>query len=373
MQITHKFRLYPSKKQEEKLLWTLEKCRFTYNLLLENLNKQDKPDRLKLQSMLPSLKNKYPELKNVYSKVLQYECYKLFSNLKALSRLKKNGKKIGKLRFKSKNRLKTFVYNQFGFKLIKTGKRLNKLHLSKIGDIPIRQHREINGKIKQIIIKRYSSGKWYAMLCVEKQTHKQKPKSNKAIGIDVGIKHFLTDSDGRQIENPKIYEKLLDRIRLEQRKLSRKQKGSKNYEKQRIRLARYYEKLVNKRDDFLHKLSRFYADNYGRICVENLNIRGMVRNRNLARMILDASWGKFIQLLSYKAGSAGGVVIKVNPKGTSKEYKYGKLDRDYNASLNILERGLSGQGLSFEPVETRPLREIPASLVIEAGSPILSG
>jgi len=373
MQRTYKFRLYPSKQQEEKLLWTLDKCRFTYNLLLENLNKQDKPSKLKFQSMLPELKNQYPELKEVYSKVLQYECHRLFSNLKALSRLKKNGKKVGKLRFKTKNRFKTMVYNQLGFKIIYTGKRCQTLHLSKIGNIKVRipKKQTIKGKIKQVIIKRYPSGKWFSLICVDIEAKiKQKPIKKK-IGIDVGIKHFLTDSEGRQIENPLFYEKLLYKLQYEQKKLSRKQKGSKNREKQRIRVARIYEKIVNKRDDFLHKLSRFYANNYDFIAVEDLNIKNMVKNHRLARMIIDSSWNKFIQLLSYKVESTGGKVVRVNPRGTSKEYKYGKLDRDYNASLNILERGLSGQGLSFEPVETRPLREIPASLVIEAGSPIL--
>jgi putative transposase len=185
----------------------------------------------------------------------------------------------------------------------------------------------------------------------------------------MGIKHFLTDSDGRQIENPRFYERTLERIRIEQKKLSRKKGDSRNGEKQRIRLARAYEKLVNQRDDFLHKLSRFYVDAYDLIVVENLNIKGMVRNHNLAGKILDASWGKFLHMLEYKAVRAGVQVTKVSPRGTSKEYKHGELDRDYNASINILERGLSGQGQPFEPVETRPLLAVPASLVIETGSP----
>jgi len=144
-----------------------------------------------------------------------------------------------------------------------------------------------------VIIKRYSSGKWFALVCVEKEKE-QKPKTGKVIGIDVGIRFFLTDSEGRQIENPRLYEKTLERIRIEQKRLSKKKKGSKNYEKQRKKLAKKYEKLVNQRDDFLHKLSRFYVNNYDVICVENLNIRNMVRNGNLAQKILDASWGKFL-------------------------------------------------------------------------------
>jgi putative transposase len=341
--------------------------------MLEGLNKQVKPNRMKLQSTLPKLKQQHPELKNVYSKVLQYEPYRLFSNLYTLGRLRKNGKKVGRLRFKGKGFFKTFTYNQSGFQIISTGTRCQMLHLSKIGDIPIRAHKSLRGAIKQVTVKRYASGKWFAMLAIDKiKVGKSSP--DKKVGIDVGIKHFLTDSDGRQIENPRFYLKVRDRIRIEQRRLSKKLKDSKNRERQKIKVAKLYEKLVNRRNDYLHKLSRFYANNYGFISVEDLDIKNLVRSHKVAQKILDASWSKFIQMLSYKAESAGGKLIKVNPRGTSKEYRYGKLDRDYNASLNILKRGLTGQGLPFEPVEIRPLREltqVPASLIIEAGSPSL--
>ena len=136
MQITYKFRLYPNAEQEQKLLWTLDECRFVYNQMLEGTNEQEA--QLELQSQLPELKEKYPELKGVYSKVLQYEVYRLFSNLRSLSELKKKGRKVGRLRFKGKEWFKTFTYNQSGFKIIKTDNRLDKLHLSKIGDISIR-------------------------------------------------------------------------------------------------------------------------------------------------------------------------------------------------------------------------------------------
>jgi putative transposase len=136
----------------------------------------------------------------------------LYSNLKALSQLKEKGKKVGRLRFKQKGWHKTFIYNQSGFRLIKTGKRLDVLHLSKIGDIPIRLHRKVEGKIKQVIIKRHNSGKWFACVCVEKEASIIRRERKKDIGIDMGIKHLLTDSDGRQIENPRFYEKTLERI-----------------------------------------------------------------------------------------------------------------------------------------------------------------
>lgn len=365
--ITYKFRLYPNKEQEKNLLWTLDKCRFVYNKMLEGLNGQDKPNRLELQNSIPELKEEHPELKEVYSKTLQYESYRLFSNLRALAKLKKNGKKVGKLRFKSKSRFKTFSYNQSGFKIVATDKRLDKLHLSKVGDIPIRVHRKIDGRIKQVIVKRYKSGKWFALVQVENNVEKESKPIKKKVGIDVGIKHFLTDSDGRQIENPKFYEKTLKRIKKEQRKLSRKKKGSKNREKQKRRLAKAHEKLINQRDDFLHKLSRFYADNYDFVAREDLNIKNMVRNRFFAQKILDASWNKFFSFLSYKVENTGGIVTKVNPRNTSKEGDK-RLDRDYRASINILNRGLVGQGLpEFKPVETGPL-PIRASSVVEAGS-----
>ena len=115
----YQFRLYPNKEQEEKLTKTFDLCRFTYNKLLEQLNKEEKINRSEIQHSIIGLKEKYPELNNVYSKTLQYECYRLFSNLKSLSKLKKKGNKIGRLRFKGKKWFKTIQFNQSGYRLIK--------------------------------------------------------------------------------------------------------------------------------------------------------------------------------------------------------------------------------------------------------------
>jgi len=355
----YKFRLYPSKQIKQKLLWTLDKCRFIYNDMLDSLNKQEKPNRLKLQSQLPKLKNQYPELKKVYSKVLQYEPYKLFSNLRALSQLKKKGKRVGKLRFKGKEWFKTFTYNQSGFKIMLTGKRCQTLHLSKIGDIPMRIHRTFKGTIKQITVKRYKSGTWFAMLSVEQKTNIKPAKITKAVGIDVGITNFTTDSDGRTITNPYNLKKSMKKLRREYRKFSRTKKKSNNRNKKRIKIAKTFEKITNQRDDFLHKLSYAYVNTYDLIAVEELRISNMVRNHHLAQSIADCSWSRFMQMLSYKAGNAGKMVIKVEPKNTSQKCSQcdelvrkslavrthrcscgAILDRDYNASLNILASGL---------------------------------
>ncbi len=372
VQLTYKFRLYPKPEHEEKLLETLELCRQTYNYFLGQWNgKENIPGRLELQSQLPKLKREKPELARVYSKVLQMVLYQLYSNLRALSQLKKKGKKVGRLRFKGKGWYKTFIYNQSGFKLIKTEKRLGILHLSKIGDIPIRVHRPVEGSIKQIIIKRHNSGKWFACICAEKEVEVKREEPMRVVGIDVGIRYFLTDTDRRQIENPRFCEKTLERIRVLQHWLSRRRRGS-NYEKTRIKLAKAYERLVSQRDDFLHKLSRFYVKNYDVICVEDLQIKNMVRNHNLSQKILDASWGKFIRLLHEKAERATRVrVVKVPPKGTSEGLKYEDPLRDFISSNRIKMRGW---GSPDPPAETEPLLvEIPTSSIIEAGSPQPSG
>jgi IS605 OrfB family transposase len=198
------------------------------------------------------------------------------------------------------------------------------------------------------------------------------PNTGRAIGIDVGVRHFLTDSEGRQVENPRFYERTLERIKRRQRTLSRKKKGSRNREKARVRLAKAYEKLVNQRDDFLHKLSRFYVDNYDLIAVERLNISGMARNHRLGGKI-DASWGKFLRMLSYKAERAGRRVVEVDPRGTSQNLPEG-FDRGYVAACRILSLGL-GRPRSYACGDGAPTlrpgtsRGRWASPVGEAGSP----
>jgi len=363
--ITHKFRLYPSEEQEGKLLFILEQCRWLYNKLLSVIKSKRTPPKREMQSLLPKLKRERPELKEVNAKTLQMVVFMLYNNLKALAELKKKGRKVGKLRYKKYGKFKSFILNQSGFKLIKIGNRFDRLYISKVGKVPIRVHRSVEGKIKQVIIKRYGSGEWFALLCAE-ETENPKKGVEKAIGIDLGIRSFLTDSDGREVENPRFYERELERLRVEHRKLSRKKRRSKNWLKQLKRLCKIYEKIERKRDDFLHKLSRFYVDNYDLIVVEALKVENMRRNHNLSSEISDASWSKFLRFLSYKAARAGKTVVRVSPRGTSEGLSWDDPLRDYISARRILERGLEelGQGLPSEPAERRPLRHISASSVI---------
>jgi len=364
--LTYKFRLYPSEEQEENLLFILERCRWLYNKLLSIINEsKSTPPKREMQSMLPKLKEERPELKEVNAKTLQMVVFMLYNNLKALAELKKKGKKVGKLRYKKYGKLKSFILNQSGFKLIKTGNRSDRLYISKVGEVPIRVHRSVEGRIKQVIIKRYGSGEWFALLCVE-EAETPKKEIEKAIGIDLGIRSFLTDSEGRAIENPKFYEQEIERLRREHRKLSRKKRRSKNYLKQLRMLCKIYEKIERKRDDFLHKLSRFYVDNYDLIVVEALKVENMKKNHNLSSEISDASWGKFLRFLSYKAERAGKTVVKVSPRGTSEGLSWDNPLRDHISARRILERGLErlGLGRPFEPVERRPLLHVTAYAVI---------
>ncbi len=375
MQRTHKFRMYPSGQQEDQMLWTLDRCRFVYNQMLDGLNNQEKPNRYELQNRLPAMKGQYPELRGVYSKVLQYEPYRLFSALWSLAQLKKNGKKVGSLRFKGRNRFKTFTYNQSGFRIISTGKWCQRLHLSKIGEIPLRVHRKIEGIVKQITIKRYPSGKWFSLISCEVREKPMPTRNRRKVGIDVGLNSLVYDSDGNRADHPRCLNKSLKRLRRVQRKQSKREKGSNNRNRQRIIVARVHERIVNQRDDFLHKLSRYYVNDYGLIVLERLNITNMVKNHHLAKSIMDASWSKLIQMIEHKAECAGVHVVRVSARNTTQKCSQcGNVvekslsvrthscphcgfvaDRDYNSALEILNNALGREPPESTPVETGPL------------------
>jgi len=389
--LTYKVQLYPNKQQQAKLVEQLDICRKLYNKLLEECKKAregEKITQIKTQSFIVGLKNNsMPELKGVYSKVLQMVNYTLWVNIKSLSKLKKNGRKIGHLRFKGRGWYKTINYNQSGFKI---DEYKNKITFSKIGIINCRglNNRVRKNKIKGIILKRSQTGRWFANIQIE-NTPTDLPKNNKSVGIDVGVSSFIVDSDGRMIENPKNIDKQLKRIKVAHRILSRKKKGSKNWLKAKIQLAKLLAKVTNQRKDFLHKVSRFYVNVYDLVCVEDLNIKELSQNgngnnkrsRTLHRHILDASWGQFFNYLSYKAANADKKLVKVHPKGTTQEcsscgqivkknlsdrthfcpYCNLELDRDYNASINILKRGT---GRASILVENRPLVTISASAIV---------
>jgi len=359
--LSYKFPIYPNKEQREKLDFAFDMCRFTYNKLLEELHKQDKIDRGEIQHKLLELKVQNPDLEGVYSKTLQYECYRLFSNLSALTRLKKNGRKVGRLRFKGKEWFKTITYNQSGFRFERKTDKRGIIHLSKIGEIKVKTHRPVSGNIKQLTLKR-SDGKWYIIL----QTDSNRTDlihGYSEIGIDLGIESYLTDNTGKKIDNPKTLEKYQSKLSIMQKNLSKKKKGSKNRQKARRQLAKMHQKIVNIRNDFIQKTTTDLVRNCRFIAVEKLNIKGMMEEPyHNAKNISDASWNRFLQTLRYKAGSAGCEVAEVDPRNTSKmcsncgaikemplyirEYRCNKchinIDRDHNSAINILKKASVG-------------------------------
>ncbi len=383
MIISYKYRAYPDATVETRLNTALDTCRWLYNKLLEEINTARENGialtMRETQARIVTLKDENPFLKSVYSKVLQMVNYTLWSNIRALSQMKKKGWKIGKLRFKSTSRYRTLNYNQSGFKI---DREHNTITFSKIGTLPFTMHRPYTGKVKGVLITR-SGDRWYVIIQVEQEVYKSK-REGRSVGIDVGLNSFVVDSDGVVIENPRFYENSLDRIKKLQQSIARKKRFSKNWKKVKSRLEKVYDHITNQKKDFLHKLSRYYVDTYATICIEDLNIKGLKEKGNstrLHRSIHDASWGRFCSFLAYKAESAGTKLVKVDPRNTSQmcsncgsivkktlskrvhecPYCGFVADRDYNAAVNIHRVGMEQP---FEPVETIPLHHISVMQVL---------
>lgn len=238
------------------------------------------------------------------------------------------------------------------------------IKLPKLGSVKIHQSMEI-GKINNVTVERTPTGKYFAVLNVEFEPQ-PKPNSGGVIGIDVGIKEFYSDSNGNAVPNPKYLEKSMRKLIREQRKMSRKQKDSNNRNKQRIKVALVHEKITNQRNDFLQKQSTMLIRENQTICIEKLKVRNMMRNHKLAQHIASVSWSKFFTMLTYKSVWYGNDIVKVPTAYPSSQtcsccgYKnptvknlsvrkwecpvcHTKHDRDTNASINILSKGLQMQ------------------------------
>ncbi|GIN56474.1 RNA-guided endonuclease InsQ/TnpB family protein [Lederbergia ruris] len=364
MLVNQKYEIFPTEKQKETLDRWLQYCRQTYNSALldkERKYKQNRENynRYDMQKQLTLDKRKYPFLKEMPSQPLQevfVRLQKAFENF-----FRKNARYPKRKKYKEYT---SMTFPQFGFN--KKGNRMamsfssnGKLYNTRLGEIDILLHRPLEGIIKQLIVKRQGN-RWYAIFCVEGQAPPTTLDIHNAIGIDVGINKYAVLSNGLEYENPRFLRKKEKQLKKTQRRLSKKKKGSANYFKQVQRVRQLHEKVGNQRRDFLHKLSYNLTKEYSVIAVENLNIRNMVRNRKLAKSISDAGWGMFRNMLTYKCERNGGVLIKVDPKFTSQDCssctnlvkkslsirthictKCGMiLDRDHNASRNILQKAL---------------------------------
>ncbi|WP_347943911.1 IS200/IS605 family element RNA-guided endonuclease TnpB [Enterococcus cecorum] len=374
----YKFRIYPTEEQEIFFAKTFGCVRKVYNLMLDDRKKayeevKNDPSKKMAFPTPAKYKKEFPFLKEVDSLALSNAQLNLDKAYKNFFR----DKSVGFPRFKSKkNPVQSYTTNnQNGTVALIDSKFIKIPKLKSL--VRIKLHRQPKGMIKSATISRHASGKYYiSLLC--KEEINELPKTNSAIGIDLGITDFAILSDGQKIDNHKFTSKMEKKLKREQRKLSKrallaKNKGiplseAKNYQKQKREVARLHEKVMNQRTDFLNKLSTEIIKNHDIICIEDLDVKGMLRNHKLARSISDVSWSSFVAKLQYKADWYGREIIKVDTWFPSSQicsecgHKDGKKsldirewtcpichthhDRDINASINILTEGLRIQSLA---------------------------
>lgn len=418
MNYTYRYRAYPTRPIAEALDYHLDIHRQAYNYTRHEYNNFKNQSTVgsayKHQKRLTDWKDEYPIFAEVHSKALQKTVERFYDNLSNLKDKKKKGYKVGELKRKPPREYQSFTYSQSGFELKNTsGSDTNTvtLWLSKIGHIPIRYHRPLpdHATIKEVSVKKETTGEWYVSFALdvdEKHLPDKTPadelEGENCVGIDLGILNYIHTSDGLSLGQLNV-ESDYDRLRRAQQVLSRREHGSNNWEKQRKRVANIKRRIRRKILDYQHKITSWLTQEYDAVFVEDLDVKPMLEQSHNARNKQDAAWTQYITLLEYKADLNGCYVEKVEPAGTSKVCsKCGtesdkplwvrehscpacgfELDRDWNASLNVLERGLEllGERLGLGQSEVKRLKEtgtavgttqresVPASTVIETGSP----
>ncbi|MDT2494366.1 IS200/IS605 family element RNA-guided endonuclease TnpB [Enterococcus avium] len=370
----YKFRIYPNADQEVLIIKTIGCVRFVYNYFLALWNEEYSKNGKGLtynscSAMLPQMKKNEATswLKEVDSIALQSSVKNLSDSFSRF--------------FKKQNRRPQFKSKKNPVQSYTT-KNVNKsitiieniIKLPKLGQVKFAKSREFNGRILNATIRKNPSGKFFVSILCEEEVP-ELPKTGLEIGIDLGITDFAILSNGQKIDNNRFTSKMEKTLKREQRKLSRrallaKKAGkelfeARNYQKQKKKVARLHEKVINQRTDFLNKLSTEIVKNHDSICIEDLNTKGMLRNHKLAKSISDVSWFSFVSKLQYKAEWYGREIIKVDKWFPSSQlcskcgHKDGKKsleirewtcpvchahhDRDINASKNILAEGLQIQ------------------------------
>lgn len=359
----YKFRLYPNQEQKQLFAKTFGSSRAIWNMMLADKIAYYKETGKLLSNTPAQYKKDFPWLKEVDSLAL---CNVQLNLQKAYKNFFQHG--AGFPKFKKKRHRQSYkTNNQKGSIALDNGT----IKLPKVGWVKVKAHRGVEGIIKSATISMTSTGKYHVSLLCETDITPL-PKTGSNVGIDLGLSDFATLSTGEKIGNPRSLNQLSQKLTKEQRSLSRKAlaakkagrklSDSKNYQKQRIKVAKIHEKIANKRRDFLHKLSTAIVKNHDIICIEDLSSRNLMKNHKLAKAIGDASWSEFVGMLGYKADWYEKQVSKISRWYPSSQlcsdcgYASGKKplhvrewtcsncgshhDRDINASINILNEGL---------------------------------
>lgn len=370
MKKAHKIRIYPNNRQQIQFQKTFGCVRFYWNFLLDQriTNYKMKKENADYQEN----KTTYATLKKMeeFSWLKEVEAQPLSQVAMDLNKAYKNTFKsnFGFPKFKSKKYSKKSYRTAMGIKV-----NGNYFYVSKVGWVKMAETLRFNGKLMNITISQSKSGKYFATFLVDTENFIKEPVTQ-SIGLDLGLTHFCITSAGEKIDNNRFYRSLEQRLVREQRKLSRRLEVAKkhnrkldecrNYQKQKVKVARIHEKISNQRNDFLHKLSSRITDENQIICIEDLNVTGMVRNHKLAKSIADVSWSEFVRQLTYKCEWKGRTLVKIDRFYPSSQicsscgHNDGKKeldirewtcsncgtnhDRDINASINIRTEGLSG-------------------------------
>lgn len=311
-----KFRIYLTKEQKILIEKTFGCCRFVFNHYLEKSIKDyemvgKSNNYYENAKDLTKLKKDVDWLKEVDSTALQQSLKDLDAAYQNFFRRVKQGKTPGFPKFKSKKSPKqSYRYTKNGDKSLKI---LNdKIFLPKVGQVKMKQDREITGKILNATVSRTASGKYFISICCRDSEVKTFDSTGSVVGIDFGLKDFAITSDGEKFENQKFLRRSEGRLKRLQRQHSKKIKGSKNREKSRFLLAKQHEKVQNQRKDFLQKLSTKLVKNYDIICVESLKIANMVKNHHLAKSIQDVSWSEFVRQIEYKCSWYSKKLVKID-------------------------------------------------------------
>ena len=369
-----KYRLYPTAPQAEKINQNIGCARFVYNQLLDDRIKVYKETKQRSKKTYCDLKKEYAFLKEADSRAL----LNARENLDAAYDKFFKEPSAGFPKFKSKHKCRwSYTTNNQRREKYPEKDSIrfdgNRIKLPKVGYVKIVEHRQHEGVIKSVVVSKERSGEYYASVLCEIEQPEPLPATDKVVGIDLGLHDLIVCSDGERVEAPKYFRKSEQKLARIQRVFSRTQKGSNGHEKARLKVARCHQKIKNQRNDFLQKLSTKLIRENQVICLEDLSVKGMERNKKLAKSVTDASFSMFVSMLEYKAEWYGRKVVKIDRfypstqlcsgcgyknesiKGLSglkfREWtcpECGEVhDRDLNAARNILKEGLK----SIEPTE----------------------